>query len=76
MKIKWGLKIFNASKARTPEGLEMAMRNTAPIFFDTVKDCFDYLGFKIPRVGHGYCGTKYIPGTHQYIEYLLTKYPA
>lgn len=76
MKIKWGLKIFNLTECDTSEKLDAMFLTTEPVYFRTVKDCFDYLGFKIPRCGHGYVGTKYIPGPAIHVEYLLTKYRA
>ena len=76
MKIKWGLKIYNREKAKTFEGIMDIVENEEPIFFGTVKECFEYLGFKIPRVGDGYIGNKYYPCQRCYVEYMLTKYHA
>jgi len=74
MKIKWGLKIFEYSNC-TQEELENRIVNSEPmIYFDRVKDCFEYLGFKIPRVGYGYVDIHYRKGKH--IEYLLEPYRA
>ena len=76
MKIKWGITIFNLNECKTPEEMSKAITDTPAIYFNTVKECFEYLGFKLPRVGHGYVGTKYIPGIHQTIEYMILKYRA
>ena len=76
MKIKWGLKIYNKSKCETIDLLEKAIINTEPIFFRTVKECWEYLGFNLPRVGHGYVGNMYYPKQKVHVEYLLTKYRA
>ena len=75
MKIKWGLKIFNQTNCDTNEKLEAAILNTEPVYFRTVKECFEYLEFKLPRVGYGYCDTKYV-GKQTWIEYLLEPYRA
>ena len=76
MKTKWGLKIYNKSKCETLQKLEEAITTTEPIFFRTVRECWEYLGFNLPRVGHGYVGNMYYKSQGCFVEYLLTKYPA
>lgn len=76
MKIKWGLQIFSIGDFFNREEWEEKIANTEPVFFRTVKDCFEYLGCKLPRAGYGYCGNKYLPAKNMYVEYILMKYPA
>lgn len=74
MKTRWGLIIFNANNIKTSDDWNDALFHTDPVYFRTVKDCFTYLGFKLPRVGYGYVGSKYIPGKNIHVEYVLQKY--
>lgn len=69
MKTKWGLIIMdNSLNLSHSEYLELYAK-TKPIYFKRVKDCFDYLGFKLIRECGGY------GGTHGKYGYVLTKYP-
>ena len=68
--MKWGIQIISTENWRSLDSaaLNELIFNTTPILCRTVKDCFSLIGTKLPRVGHGYCGTV---GKNTYI---VTKY--
>lgn len=67
--VKWGLISFER-KMRTPEEMRKLIDEAIPIYFDTVKEGFMYIGYKLPRVRAGvYCGIDFT-GT----EYMMMKY--
>lgn len=70
MKTKWGLQIIDRAGLKTPEDWMTAFNEAKPIFFRTVSECFDYLGFKLTRAASGYGGSDAKHG------YCLMKYRA
>ena len=63
-KTLWELTIFPHKELRTPEDWNNALRNGYKKYFRTAKECFESLGFRIPRQRIGYCGHDL---THEYI---------
>lgn len=69
MKTKWGLQIIDKKDLHTADDWIKAFEASEPIYFDTVKECFAWLGFKIPR-----CGSSGYGGSDAFKAYALTKY--
>ena len=64
--MKWAVKII-PSIERTPEEYNEAVYMATPYYFKTLKECFDYIGFRLPKQRAGYAGC-----TRMY-EYIVSK---
>ena len=53
----WELTVFSTRGITTPEEFQNAFENGHKKTFNTVKECFEYIGCKIPRQRIGYSGT-------------------
>lgn len=53
--LKWYVKMI-PNVERTPEEYNEAVYMATPLYFNTLKECFDYIGFRLPKQRCGYAG--------------------
>ena len=61
---KWALKIIPLNQLKTPEDYWKAMSDSYTLYFNTAKEAFSHLGFRLYRQRCGYAGHD---KSHEYI---------